>query len=97
MTLPTGEHWARAATPGPWADQAACRGEIDLFFAPTRPHYETPDARVDRIGQAVATCYRCPVRLQCLDFAVTNDEQHGIWGGENRDKTRPGRYRKAVA
>jgi WhiB family redox-sensing transcriptional regulator len=27
------------------------------------------------------TCRQCPVRAECLDFALGNREQHGIWGG----------------
>ncbi|MGP3684109.1 WhiB family transcriptional regulator [Streptomyces sp. IBSNAI002] len=26
-------------------------------------------------------CRACRVREQCLNFAVTNGEQHGVWGG----------------
>jgi hypothetical protein len=28
-----------------------------------------------------ALCYGCPLLKQCYDFAVANNEQHGIWGG----------------
>jgi WhiB family redox-sensing transcriptional regulator len=26
-------------------------------------------------------CSQCPVRLECLNLALANNEQHGIWGG----------------
>lgn len=26
-------------------------------------------------------CQSCPIRLQCLEYAVTNGEDYGIWGG----------------
>jgi hypothetical protein len=26
-------------------------------------------------------CYGCPILKQCYDFAVANEEQHGVWGG----------------
>jgi hypothetical protein len=26
-------------------------------------------------------CAGCPLLKQCYDFAVANDEKHGIWGG----------------
>jgi Transcription factor WhiB len=34
--------------------------------------------------QAKQACTQCPVRAECLDYAITADEQHGIWGGLNR-------------
>lgn len=33
------------------------------------------------VAAALAVCDGCPVRLQCLAFALEHDEQHGIWGG----------------
>lgn len=38
----------------------------------------------DEVGKAVsakAICFACPVRLECLQAALDNREQHGIWGG----------------
>lgn len=26
-------------------------------------------------------CARCPVRQKCLDYAMANDEEFGVWGG----------------
>lgn len=28
-----------------------------------------------------ALCAGCPLLKQCYDFAVANEEEHGIWGG----------------
>ena len=28
-------------------------------------------------------CNRCPVRVQCLDYAVSNQEPGGMWGGKS--------------
>lgn len=30
---------------------------------------------------AISTCNRCPVKTDCLDFALKNGEDNGIWGG----------------
>ena len=30
---------------------------------------------------AVELCAGCPVRQECLDYALAVDEQFGIWGG----------------
>ena len=59
-----------------WHDHALCR-EIDpeLFF---------PDVDRPTTGAAKRICARCLVRGECLTEAITNDEQHGIWGGLSR-------------
>jgi WhiB family transcriptional regulator, redox-sensing transcriptional regulator len=31
--------------------------------------------------EAKRVCVDCPVRLQCLEYALGNDERFGIWGG----------------
>jgi WhiB family redox-sensing transcriptional regulator len=39
-------------------------------------------------AEAKAVCVRCPVRAQCLDYAVALGIRHGVWGGttpEERD------------
>jgi WhiB family redox-sensing transcriptional regulator len=33
------------------------------------------------IDQCEALCAGCPLLKLCYDFAVANDERHGIWGG----------------
>ena len=33
------------------------------------------------IRNAKALCGICPVRMQCLQYAVANPELQGIWGG----------------
>ena len=53
------------------------------------PCMEAPDLfflRDDQISYtdekaAKAMCGRCPVAALCLDYALDNNEQHGIWGG----------------
>jgi WhiB family redox-sensing transcriptional regulator len=65
-----------------WQRRAACRGpESALFFPPT-----LPEARLDREAReerAKQICQACPVRGECLDFALSIREPHGIWGGLN--------------
>jgi len=65
-----------------WQRRAACRGpESALFFPPTFPEAR-PD-RDAREARAKAICASCPVRPECLEFALTIREPHGIWGGLN--------------
>ncbi len=65
-----------------WQWRAACRGEdANLFFPPN--HVEEREARILREQQAKAICATCPVRIECLEYAVRTRESHGIWGGLN--------------
>jgi len=61
----------------PWYRYARCRGhEPDLWF-PIAP---------DIGARAVRICSVCPVRLDCLAWAVENNERIGIWGGVSARK-----------
>lgn len=77
------------ALPAPedWQAGAACRGQSAvIFFAPT--HFERKEARAVRERQAKAVCASCPVRKDCLSFALRIREPHGIWGGLNEIERR---------
>jgi WhiB family redox-sensing transcriptional regulator len=55
-----------------WFSDAACRGmSADLFF---------PE-RGEDVTLPKSICAKCPVLAPCLDFAVVNSENFGIWGG----------------
>lgn len=55
-----------------WQDQAVCREtDPDAFF---------PEPR-DRAYAVKKICQTCPVRGKCVEEALTNNEQYGIWGG----------------
>ena len=61
------------AFPGAWANVAACRNsDPDVFFP--------PGGRTNNVA-AVLICRPCPVRVECLEFALENDMDHGVWGG----------------
>ena len=65
-----------------WRDSAACRQvDTEIFFPVGR------GASAD-IEQAKAVCARCPVQLSCLAFAVTSNQEYGIWGGCDEDELR---------
>lgn len=61
------------AVPGDWADAGACRGKGDVMF-PERTDVGAKEA-------AKAVCRACPVRQECLAYALANHEKHGVWGG----------------
>jgi WhiB family redox-sensing transcriptional regulator len=57
-----------------------------LFFPPTLPELR-PD-RDAREARAKAICASCQVRPECLEFALSIREPHGIWGGLNEVERR---------
>ncbi|MYR57120.1 WhiB family transcriptional regulator [Streptomyces sp. SID625] len=76
-----------------WREHAACRHEDpDLFF----PIGTTGPALV-QTEQAKAVCRRCPVREECLRWALDTDQTIGVWGGTGEDERRALRRRRAAA
>lgn len=61
-----------------WIEHAACAGmDTNMFYRDgRRPH--NPDAK--------RTCRACPVRNECLNYAIENDEREGVWGGLDEDE-----------
>ena len=65
-----------------WRVGALCRGDDAVFFfAPN--HMERKPEKDDRESRARSICGRCPVLDECLDYALSVGEPHGIWGGLN--------------
>lgn len=60
-----------------WRYSAACQDtNPELFF----PNGEGEDA-LSQTAEAKKVCSPCPVRAACLAWAVTERQQHGVWGG----------------
>ncbi len=65
-----------------WRVDAQCRTKNAVhFFAPS--HFERREEKHAREGAARALCGSCKVQVQCLEYALTVQEPHGIWGGLN--------------
>jgi WhiB family transcriptional regulator, redox-sensing transcriptional regulator len=63
-----------------WQDRAACKGmDPTLFFGPE--YAETVKEKRDREDAAKAVCNTCPVKQECLEYALDAREAYGIWGG----------------
>ncbi|MPZ90254.1 MAG: WhiB family transcriptional regulator [Actinobacteria bacterium] len=69
----------RLLQPVEWQSAARC-SEVDpeIFF---------PE-RGGSSKAARAVCSGCPVRVQCLEYALNNKEQFGIWGGTSERERR---------
>lgn len=76
-----------------WIADAACRdADPALFFT----HVEDGKA----ICNGTLDTEPCPVREQCLEYAMAANEHFGVWGGldeeERRSLKRELRYRKKI-
>lgn len=60
-----------------WMDRGACRSEDPELFFPISPYGNGEQ----QVRQAISVCHDCSVREECLGYALTNRQQHGIWGG----------------
>ncbi|MFN8034481.1 MAG: WhiB family transcriptional regulator [Acidimicrobiia bacterium] len=70
------------AGPISWIDDAACKGQNDLFFAPPG---ERPEARVVRERKARAICQGCVAVASCRSWA-REQREYGFWGGESEEE-----------
>ena len=82
-----------------WHARAACRGS-DVTFFPTRGEegYNGPTVKHETIDACRAVCAGCPVRVDCLDWALEHSERHGVWGGYTvKERIRIKRHRRMGA
>lgn len=77
---------------GAWAKHGLCvnADDPDVFYPPDG----------SRGTKARRICARCPVRAECLEYALDADEEFGIWGGldprERRNLKRKRARRRAA-
>jgi hypothetical protein len=70
-----------------WHADGLCQQVDPELFYPEKGETAKP---------AKAVCDRCDVRDKCLQWALDNDEKHGVWGGKT-EKERRAMRPKAVA
>ena len=72
-----------------WMANGRCRDIHPSVFFPS-----------DGLGVEVAKqiCVDCPVRAACLEYALANRIDHGVWGGASeRERRRILRSRRGIA
>ena len=71
-----------------WMVQGRCRDLPPEVFFPS-----------DGVGVEVARryCAECPVKSPCLEYALENHIEHGVWGGASeRERRRIARSRRGL-
>ncbi|MEX0833999.1 MAG: WhiB family transcriptional regulator [Actinomycetota bacterium] len=79
-----------------WVHKAKCREEDPELFFPIG----TTGPAADQVDAAKAICMICPVRLDCLEWALATGQDAGVWGGmseEERRALRRARRRESAA
>ena len=67
-----------------WRKHASCRDtDPDLFFP-----VGTTGPALSQIESARAVCRECPVQAECLEFALSTNQDSGIWGGTSEEERR---------
>ena len=72
-----------------WMARGSCRTVEPSVFFPS-----------DGVGVEVARqiCQTCPVKQQCLEYAIQHRIDHGVWGGASeRERRRIARRRRVAA
>jgi WhiB family transcriptional regulator, redox-sensing transcriptional regulator len=78
----------RSSDDATWMARSRCRGMNPAVFFPT-----------DGAGFEAArrVCLECPVRAECLEYALANHIDQGAWGGTSeRERRRILRRRRAL-
>jgi WhiB family redox-sensing transcriptional regulator len=74
-----------------WRAQARCHGEDLTLFFPTSSGGSSFGDDAKRV------CSVCPVRLECLEWAMARPAEFGIWGGLTEAERRTLRAQRRAA
>lgn len=76
--------------PEPWMTSGVCRStDPEMFYPEPGDLRGLRDAKRQCNGWDKRDMAPCPVRDQCIRYAIANDEQWGVWGGySERDRRR---------
>jgi WhiB family redox-sensing transcriptional regulator len=69
------------ASPGAWQGQGLCIDLSDTAFFLDGDDYAG-------LKKAKAVCAQCPVKDECLDFAIESNQSLGVWGGASPNERR---------
>lgn len=86
MTRHDASFWVIPPSPAsqPWVEEALC--------AQTDPEAFFPEKGGSTLA-AKKVCARCPVEVECLEWALVNDERFGVWGNTSQQERKQIRAR----
>lgn len=87
------ERGTEHAAGGDWRHRAACVEEDPELFFPVG----TSGPAVEQAAEAKLVCSDCPVRSECLAWALATGQDHGVWGGLGEEERRALKRRQARA
>ena len=68
-----------------WANLGSCRGLADTDSVRADHIFFVTRGRPKINPLFIQYCSQCPVRVQCLYFAIANNE-YGVWGGTTKNQ-----------
>ena len=76
-----------------WFDDALCKGVDPNVFFPVGaggPAFKDgrPSSTEDFEEEAASKCGPCPVKSECLEYAIDNRIPEGVWGGTTESQRR---------
>jgi WhiB family redox-sensing transcriptional regulator len=78
-----------------WIERSRCIGEDPELFFPVG----STGSALAQTAKAIEICAGCPVRAECLEWALETCQDAGVWGGlgeEERREIRRARRRAAA-
>ena len=76
-----------------WRQAALCRDTSpELFF----PVGNTGNA-LDAISLAKTVCRRCSSQQECLEYALSSNQDSGVWGGRSEEERRQIRRQRVLS
>jgi WhiB family redox-sensing transcriptional regulator len=67
-----------------WRKDARCRDTDPGLFFPVG----TTGLAVEQIANAKAVCDTCVCKAACLEFALSTNQDTGVWGGTSEEERR---------
>ena len=67
-----------------WRKDARCRDTDPGLFFPVG----TTGLAIEQIQNAKDVCNQCPAKHACLEFALSTNQDTGVWGGTSEEERR---------